>query len=61
MKSAKRRNETFTSIKEGGSQIEFIDEDPAIHRGFEAALAGAGAQCGMGAYHPFCSLRKAAE
>jgi oxalate decarboxylase/phosphoglucose isomerase-like protein (cupin superfamily) len=61
MKSAKRRNETFTSIKEGGSQIEFIDEDPAIHRDFEAALAKAGAPCGMGSYHPFCSFRKAAE
>jgi quercetin dioxygenase-like cupin family protein len=61
MKSSKRRNETFTSIKEGGSQIEFIDEDPAIHRDFEAALAKAGAPCGMGAYHPFCSFRKAAE
>ncbi len=45
---------TYKSLKEGGAQIEFEDEDPAIHREFEAALAQAGAACQMGSFHPFC-------
>ncbi|HEY7164069.1 MAG TPA: ethanolamine ammonia lyase-activating protein [Candidatus Binatia bacterium] len=44
------------SLKEGGGQIEYEDEDPEIHREFEAALTNAGAQCAMGAYHPRCGL-----
>jgi len=43
------------SLKEGGGQIEFEDENPAIHRTFEATVAAAGARCRMGGYHPFCS------
>jgi oxalate decarboxylase/phosphoglucose isomerase-like protein (cupin superfamily)/mannose-6-phosphate isomerase-like protein (cupin superfamily) len=43
------------SLKDGGGQIEFEDEDPSIHRTFEATVANAGAQCRMGAYHPFCT------
>ncbi len=35
---------TYTSVKKGGGQIEFEDEDPEIHRQFEAALAKVGAQ-----------------
>jgi oxalate decarboxylase/phosphoglucose isomerase-like protein (cupin superfamily) len=46
---------SYTSIKEGGRQIEFEDEDPTIHREFEAVVAEAGAQCQMGAHHPFCT------
>ncbi len=46
---------TYTDIKKGGGQIEFEDEDPGIHREFEAGLAKAGAQCRMGAYHPRCT------
>ncbi len=57
MKEASRKNEIFTSIKDGGCQVEFEDEDPAIHRDFEAALRKAGARCRMGAYHPRCTER----
>ena len=47
------RGGTYTSIKDGGDQIEFEDEDPHIHRDFHAALEKAGAKCGM-EYHPGC-------
>jgi hypothetical protein len=29
---------SYTSVKEGGHQIEYEDEDPNIHKEFEAAL-----------------------
>lgn len=61
MKEASRKNEIFTSIKEGGCQVEFEDEDPAIHRDFEAALRQVGATCRMGAYHPTCTMRATAK
>jgi oxalate decarboxylase/phosphoglucose isomerase-like protein (cupin superfamily) len=44
-----------TSIKEGGGQIEYEDEDLQIHRDFEAALRKAGGRCVMGSYHPHCT------
>ena len=43
------------SVKEGGLQIEYPDEDPGIHQRFEAELARAGAQCRMRAMVPWCS------
>jgi uncharacterized RmlC-like cupin family protein len=46
------------SIKEGGTQLEYEDEDPAIHADFEAALHQAGVRCGMASNHPFCTQRK---
>ena len=46
----------YKSVKEGGDQIEYEDEDPAIHKEFEEAVAASGAQCGMGGIHPFCSF-----
>jgi len=52
---------SFTSVKKGGAQIEFEDEDPNIHREFEAALKLAGARCAMGAYHPHCTERAVAS
>jgi mannose-6-phosphate isomerase-like protein (cupin superfamily) len=61
MKSKERSHETFRSIKEGGSQIEFEDEDPAVHKDFEAAMKKVGAKCAMGDYHPFCTERKTAK
>ncbi|MBI2358944.1 MAG: ethanolamine ammonia lyase-activating protein [Deltaproteobacteria bacterium] len=42
------------SVKEGGAQIEYEDEDPEIHEIFEQALAKVGAPCGMGAMVPWC-------
>jgi hypothetical protein len=38
------------------AQIEYEDEDPAIHAEFEAALKQAGAQCKMD-YHPHCTAK----
>jgi oxalate decarboxylase/phosphoglucose isomerase-like protein (cupin superfamily) len=45
------------SVKEGGGQIEYEDEEREIHRQFEAALAKAGARCVMGEFHPFCTQK----
>ena len=43
------------SVKEGGTQLEYEDEDPKIHEEFEATLSSAGATCKMGKVHPFCT------
>jgi oxalate decarboxylase/phosphoglucose isomerase-like protein (cupin superfamily) len=48
------RGGTYTSIKLGGDQIEFEDEDPTIHKDFHAAMEKAGAECAMGDYHQGC-------
>jgi len=45
------------STKWGGTQLEYEDEDPEIHKEWEAALAKTGVTCIMGDYHPFCSQR----
>ena len=50
---------TYTSVKKGGGQIEFEDEDFTIHRDFEAAMKTAGAKCAMGSYHPHCTYKAA--
>jgi oxalate decarboxylase/phosphoglucose isomerase-like protein (cupin superfamily) len=54
MRNSGERGSTYTSIKQGGSQIEFEDESPTIHREFHEAMEQAGAECEMGGYHPFC-------
>ena len=56
-----RKGGTFTSLKEGGNQIEYDDEDPQIHQEFEAALLKAGATCAMGSHHPGCNQKEAAR
>ena len=38
---------TDTSVKDGGNQIEYADEDPEVHRLFEAELKKTGAVCHM--------------
>ena len=43
------------SVKEGGWQIEYEDEDRRIHEIFEAALAEQGATCKMKAFIPWCT------
>lgn len=48
------------STKWGGTQIDHVDEDPEIHREFEAELAKAGITCAMGDIHPFCTQRPSA-
>lgn len=46
--AAKRSEEgTSISIREGGTLIEYEDEDPAIRRGYEEALARNGITCDM--------------
>lgn len=42
------------SVKDGGTQIEYEDEDPEIHGIFEQALASAGAPCHMASMVPWC-------
>ncbi len=50
------------SVKEGGGQIEYEDEDREIHGIFEAKLAKAGARCRMGsAAVPWCTQGEAAQ
>jgi len=46
---------TYTSVKDGGGQIEYEDEDPAVHREYEALVSAAGAQCQMADVHPRCT------
>ncbi len=47
----------YISTKEGGDQIEWEDEDPAIHHEYEAELARLGVKCEMGEHHPFCTQK----
>jgi quercetin dioxygenase-like cupin family protein len=49
------RSGADVSVKLGGWQIEFEDEDRAIHQQFEAELARAGARCRMTAEIPWCT------
>jgi gentisate 1,2-dioxygenase len=49
------------SIKEGGTQLEYEDEDPKIHEEFEAALFKSGAICRMGETHPFCTQKSGSK
>ncbi|MDP2643766.1 MAG: cupin domain-containing protein [Desulfobacterales bacterium] len=43
------------SLKEGGWQIEYEDEDRQIHEIFEKELAAHGATCRMKAFIPWCT------
>jgi oxalate decarboxylase/phosphoglucose isomerase-like protein (cupin superfamily) len=43
------------SVKEGGAQIEYEDEDPRIHQIFEEEMAKAGAQCRMKSMIQWCT------
>ena len=51
------RSGADVSVKEGGWQIEYEDEDRAIHTEFEAELARAGAPCRMQSEIPWCAAR----
>ncbi|MBI4526515.1 MAG: cupin domain-containing protein [Deltaproteobacteria bacterium] len=46
------------SVKQGGSQIEYEDEEREVHDIFEAALAKVGAPCNMGSMVPWCSHKR---
>ena len=47
--------ESNVSIKDGGMQIEYEDEDRYIHELFEAELKKNGAECHMGSFIPYCT------
>ncbi len=47
--------ESHVDIKQGGAQIEYDDEDPEIHRIFEAKLARSGAKCRMKSMVKWCT------
>ena len=47
-------------VKKGGSQMEYEDEDPQIHKEFEQELVKVGARCAMGGQHPRCTAKAAA-
>jgi mannose-6-phosphate isomerase-like protein (cupin superfamily) len=49
------RSGADVSVKEGGWQIEYSDEDPAIHRQFEEELARSGAHCRMQGQVDWCT------
>jgi hypothetical protein len=61
MRHLHQEGSTYTSVKAGGAQIEFDDENPEIHADFEAAVAKAGALCQMGGYHPSCTHRATSQ
>jgi hypothetical protein len=46
----------YKSVKEGGDQIEYEDEDPMVHAEFEVAMKNVGARCKMD-YHPHCTMK----
>jgi len=49
------------SVKEGGLQIEYEDEDAKIHEMFEAGLAKVGAPCRMGSMVSWCTQKEAEQ
>jgi mannose-6-phosphate isomerase-like protein (cupin superfamily) len=53
--SGSNRRMVDLSIKEGGAQIEYEDENPKIHEIFEAELAKNGATCRMKAFVHSCN------
>ena len=48
------------SVKDGGTQIEYEDEDPKIHEYFESCLHKVGATCRMNSMVPWCTRNEAA-
>jgi mannose-6-phosphate isomerase-like protein (cupin superfamily)/oxalate decarboxylase/phosphoglucose isomerase-like protein (cupin superfamily) len=49
------RGEGDISVKLGGNQIEYEDEDRKVHELFESELASHGATCRMKGYIPWCT------
>jgi mannose-6-phosphate isomerase-like protein (cupin superfamily) len=50
-----QRASADVSIKEGGIQVEYGDEDHEIHEIFERELAKNGAECRMKTFIPYCT------
>ncbi|HEU0071643.1 MAG TPA: cupin domain-containing protein [Alphaproteobacteria bacterium] len=61
MKNSGENGSTYTSVKLGGSQIEFEDEDPQVHRDFVAGVEASGARCQMCEYYPQCPKKGAGQ
>jgi len=53
-RAAFQSREADVSVKQGGAQIEYEDEDPRIHELFESELASHGAVCRMKGLVPWC-------
>jgi mannose-6-phosphate isomerase-like protein (cupin superfamily) len=48
-------NGSDLSVEEGGRQVEYENEDPEVHRIFEAELNKRGVECRMRHLSPFCT------
>jgi mannose-6-phosphate isomerase-like protein (cupin superfamily) len=55
IKPGKSGENSSKSLKEGGWQVEYEDEDREIHEIFEKELAAHGAPCRMKAFIPWCT------
>jgi hypothetical protein len=53
--NAQRGEGADVSVRLGGWQIEYEDEDPEVHRLFEREAASHGAVCRMKAFIPWCT------
>jgi hypothetical protein len=56
-RGAYQGGEADVSVKQGGAQIEYEDEDPRIHEMFEDDLAAHGADCRMKGLVPWCKSK----
>lgn len=54
-RAAFQSGEADVSVKQGGAQIEYEDEDPRIHQMFEQDLASHGAKCRMKGLVAWCT------
>ncbi len=52
---AVNRGDGDVSVKLGGNQIEYEDEERKVHELFESDLAKHGATCRMKGYIPWCT------
>ena len=49
-------SEPYTSVRQGGTLIEYEDEDPEIRRRYEAELRNSGVPCEMPPIQPSAAL-----
>jgi hypothetical protein len=49
------RNTADVSVKNGGMQVEYEDEDRIVHEIFEEELRQRGIECRMKGYIPWCT------
>jgi hypothetical protein len=53
------RDTSDVSVKAGGNQMEYEDEDPRVHETFEAELRANGAECRMKGLVSWCTSAEA--